>query len=530
MLLYSYLPYDEVEFKKDYFNGGKYIVPDGYFLDSVSTITAEADYDDEESDHPNIQKRKEAAEAELKGLDDGGRQLFIHPETDFRKIQKMCRYESCELYLNDVDYEDAFYQAFLLQNDDPSNQYLKKVMAKSLYAMSIYKTHRKSPPWERDYKDIEGNSQQIYYVFDKMPAKELNVLALKYVWDVHKSNPKDEQINAMAKQLVASLVKENKLKTKDFYTQKDILAADSVAASGAAQEKDPSVKTGESTGSSAVKTSKYDKIKQTEDAKKTETGYWRYAFASDLDDAEFTNLLKENETRKVVKKSSKKTTTDEDEEEEEYIASYDPEKGYSLGLDKIVVVNPLYLKIDETSKSPVKYEASEAARMDLKEKIMACAGKLDLDVEYLEPNLFSGSDVEKFNDLSILNNWLSEKLDHEDKNVDVIPSNNDDLKIVADKYRINDFAWVGIVSFKEKEQNVAGRIFLSLFFPVLTPFVVADAVTPEYSTYFFTLVADAKTGEIKMEFFNATKIKDMDSIQKSNLYFILEQMKNRTSK
>ena len=57
VLLYSYLPFDEVEFDTTFFDDGSYNFPSEFFIDTVSVITAEEDYDDEESTHPNIKKR-----------------------------------------------------------------------------------------------------------------------------------------------------------------------------------------------------------------------------------------------------------------------------------------------------------------------------------------------------------------------------------------------------------------------------------------------------------------------------------------
>jgi hypothetical protein len=51
---------------------------------------------------------------------------IIHPEADFNYVQKICRYQGCEMYLYDIEYEDAIYQAFLLQQEDSSNLYLKR--------------------------------------------------------------------------------------------------------------------------------------------------------------------------------------------------------------------------------------------------------------------------------------------------------------------------------------------------------------------------------------------------------------------
>jgi len=62
------------------------------------------------------------------------------------------------------------------------------------------------------------------------------------------------------------------------------------------------------------------------------------------------------------------------------------------------------------------------------------------------------------------------------------------------------------------------------------PFMLADVLTPDYETVFFTLVADGRTGEFEMQFSNDAKARDIFSIQKSNLYYILQQMKNPPEK
>jgi hypothetical protein len=47
-------------FRRDYFNEGPYVLPGKIFLDTLASITAAEDYDDENSTHPNIKKRKTA--------------------------------------------------------------------------------------------------------------------------------------------------------------------------------------------------------------------------------------------------------------------------------------------------------------------------------------------------------------------------------------------------------------------------------------------------------------------------------------
>ncbi|RKX19147.1 MAG: hypothetical protein DRP35_08180, partial [Candidatus Zixiibacteriota bacterium] len=59
VLLYSYLPFDEVPFDTNYFNDRYFKVPSDFFLKKTKPISAVEDYDDSESTHPNIKTRRE---------------------------------------------------------------------------------------------------------------------------------------------------------------------------------------------------------------------------------------------------------------------------------------------------------------------------------------------------------------------------------------------------------------------------------------------------------------------------------------
>ena len=505
VLLYSYLPFDEVEFSKDYFNEAGYKIPNDYFLDTVSAISAVDDYDDSKSTHPNIKSRRSQMIREVRDLKDDGRKFFIQPEDLFRKIQKICRYEDCLLRLNNCDFEEAFYNAYLLQQEDPNNIFLKKIMTRALYGASLYKNYDHSTDHEVYYKEVEGESQQVYYLFDKMPKKDLNVLALRYAWNTHLADSADETLNKICRQLANELVNEFDLSLDDF---KDAYAL-AVPDTTVKQAKDLNKP------SSGKNISKVDKIKTSETNKNGDLAYWRYAFVDYRKDAGFNQLLGD------ASKMKKEKTPEENLKKKK-------KNEYALGIDRAVIVNPLYLKVDETKRDPIRYVAAEQMKLDLQNKIQSCANALNMQINYLETMSLNDKDVDKFNDLALLNNWISEELDHDD--VPVINSNNEGMEQLVSKYKTDHFAWVGVIAFKEKEKYVAVKLIYSAILLVPFPFVLADVLTPEYETVFFTLVADGKTGEFEMQFSNDAKARDIFSIQKSNLYYILQQMKNPPEK
>ncbi len=520
VLLYAYLPFDELEFNKRFFDDNRFVLPSGYFLDTLSAITAEEDYDDAEHTHPNIKKRRELINTKLETTTNSNseRQLYIQPEAEFDFVQKLCRYDGCELYLNNIEYQDAIYQAYLLMQSDSSNIYLEQVIVQALYGLSMYHNQNIEKPWNRGFMEVEGKSQQVFYLFDKLPDNQLNILALKQAWALHKKQPGNKYYLSVCKQLAHELKDMHDLVLKDFYTaaqaQKDTTTLIEMKSDSTVLSLEKSYEADDKAVRITKKSAKYEMIKKAEKELKVkiESSYWKFAFTAYMDDKDFIALFEQDEQAETADK---------------FITTFKKRRPvYHLGADELVIVNPVYLKIDERTKNPVLYEAAEKARLDLKDKIMACADALNMEIEYLDHNLLDAAEVSKFNDLAQLNAWLDEQLDHADAEVQMLNSNSEDFLQLSNTYKIDHFAWVGIVGFTEKENDWV-KLFYAWVGGIYLPVAIVDVATPDYWTYMFVLVADAKTGEIQMTFYNAVEVKDNASTQKSNLYYILQQIKNK---
>lgn len=506
VLLYSYLPINEIVFPKDYFNEGMYKLPDNAFIDTINQITAVEDYDDAKSTHPNIKKRKSDVLGDIPATSDASRKLNILGEARFNEIQQISRFQGCELYLIDVHYEDALYQAFVLQQDFPDNPYLKRVIAQALYGWTIYKNAGTTPTGHIYFKKVEGESQQVFHLFSKLNAKEFNILALKYAWDVHLAEPDNKQMTKICQHLGKQLRNEHDIDYDNFFTETEVKkfidAMNAKNDSTAVQPVDSVSKTND------TKTSKYDKIKKEKNTIDEKAPYWRFAFASVDHSAEFKALFEEEE--ELVATTSKKKKKSE----------------FNLGLKELVIVDPVYISIDERSNNPVQYEAAEDAKLNLKDKVKASADELNLKVEYLDHTNIDDRDVETFNEMAVLSRWIEEKLTHIDEDIFIETSTNDELQEIAKSLDIDHFAWMGIVSFTESEEYVGAKIFLCLYLP-LAPFLIYDLVTPDRNTFYFALVANAETGKLEMQYFNSSTLNDSNAAQSSNIYYILQQIKGR---
>lgn len=521
VLLYSYLPIDEIAFSRTYFSDQYYVIPSKMYLDTLTAIEAEEDYDDETATHPNIKKRKANVLSRIPEAVDTERIDFLMPVEDFKTVQALARFQGCDLYLNDVEYENALYQAYVLQQMYPENDYLKTVVAQSLYGWAMYKNAGSSPEWHQHYKKIQGESQQVYYFFSKMSSKEMLVLALRHTWERHLAHPENQLFYAMSKDLGYQLAAEQDVAYTDFLTQKEIDKEIK-----AALEKADTTNVASDSSAQTIDTknpntsSKYDKIKGDKGKEKgstptAATAYWKYAFPKYLNDPKFTALI-----------DAPDEDDEEDEDDDEKNPLYTVKRHrieYHLGLKEVVVVDPVFISVDERSDNPVEYIAAEEARVLLRDNIKQYANKLGMQVTYLDHSNLNDRDVEDFNDMAILSRWIHESLAHLDEEVTMQNSSNAELQALAQKYGVDHFAWMGIVSFTERETRVGLKIAMCIYIPI-APFLIYDLVTPDKSTFFFSLVANAETGAFEMQYFSLNDLSNSKSVQSSNMYFMLEQM------
>ncbi len=518
VLLYSYLPIDEIQFSRNYFSDAYYVIPDKMFLDTLTAIEAEEDYDDENATHPNIKKRKANVLSKIPEIVDQGRADFLLPVEDFKMVQSLARFQGCDLYLNDVEYENALYQAYVLQQQYPDNDYLKTVVAQALYGWAMYKNAGSTPEWHLHFKKIQGESQQVYYLFNKLSSKEMLILALRHTWERHLAHPENQSFLAMSQDLGYQLAAKQEIAYTDFLTQKEIdkeIKAASEKADTLNVSTDSTMQNADTKNPNS--SSKYDKIKGDKGKEKTSTptvanAYWKYAFPNYLNDPKFTGLIYAPE--------------EEDEEDAEKNPLYTVKRHrieYHLGLEEVVVVDPVFISVDERSDNPVEYIAAEEARVSLRDNIKKYGDELGMKVTYLDHSNLDDKDVDDFNDMAILSRWIHESLAHLDEEVPMQNSSNAELQALAKKYGVEHFAWMGIVSFTERESRVGLKIFMCLYVPI-APFLIYDLVTPDKSTFFFSLVANAETGEFEMQYFSMNDLSNSKSVQSSNMYFMLEQM------
>jgi beta-barrel assembly-enhancing protease len=512
VLKYAYLPFDDEAFDYSIFQNSQYLIPTEYKLEKIKPIAGEKDdKDDSESSHPNIAKRKEALNKALSGVSDAGKLEYVVSKERFQLTQKIARFELPQLYLKSEEYSKAIYTTYLLLKKFPNSTYLKKCMAKGLYYQAKYKNDE-NYSYTSNYSDVEGESQQVYYLMDKIKDAEMAVLAMRYAWQLFAKMPKDSELKTITDDL-ATILAAKKNALKDFYNLSDI-KVDTTKKAVVAQSEN------------AEKT-KLDKIRSQNktDGKEENNEYWRYGFAEFKDSKDFVKSMEEGV--KVNKENEETAEYYKTRKGQKAWASYQRNReknGVQLGIDKIVVINPSYKRIDVRKEIETDYIGTENGQVNYQKIINEIAPKSSLKVEVLDIANLNDKQVNQLNDIRFLNDWFSEQVDK--YNLSLTPGSQQAIvDSIAKKHGTDYFLWTGVVSAHENNNAAWAYVGLSVLYPPFLIYTLPYALQPNYEMLYYAILYDVKTGKREVINYEYFKNRDSDSMIKAHLYDTFTQIK-----
>jgi len=509
VLKYAHLPYDLVPFEKEYFESAYFKFPEEYFLAEKDLTPINTDeVDDSESTHPNAELRKEDVLSKLAKKKVTSTRSYLVGKAEFLTARQLCRHEISRMYLNNAQYERAIYNSYLQLHDNPKDVFSKKVIGYSLYALSMYNNESEFSQVHGDYSEKEGDWQQLYYFMDKLTAKEMNVLALNYNWTLSQEFVEDVKISSMCDSLLKELAFEHDLEPKDFFSE-------------LSKPEEQKVVKKKTSGSG-----KLSKIKKMEEVQKTQavedvtdTEFWRLGL--------FDLLKNEDEVAKfeAYSKESKievKQISYKERKKKRKLAARTKKRansrGYSLGIDKIVMLQPQYEKIDERNNKGVKLKATENAQLRLNEMIVNSAKASNLQVDLLDDMAFNSTAVDEYNDLIYLNGWLREKAFHKGNDVDLIPFEKEYLEDIRKRHGTDYFCWTGFSGVHKRKTGRWGAVGASIIYPPALLFTIPYALVPRYNTEYYLIVFDLKNEEPVWVKIGTVNKRDSDAVVQSLVY------------
>ena len=342
-------------------------------------------------------------------------------------------------------------------------------------------------------------------------------LALHYTWKVHQQFPKDEFITMLCDRLFDDLVTKSKKTLSDYFRKpKEEVKAD---IDNLNKQSDTLAK------------GKYDKIKKSKAKQEfKDDNYIKYAFVDLFKDPDFLGMFsdkidKQYEQGKIqLTEREKRLNYKKEKKEEKRVRRY----GEALGIDTVLLIDPFYFVLDERKKENMNFFDSENKLLDFTDKLFQNAKKAGLTIEVLNPKSFKIGDVERFNDLGRINEWIVERFNHD--NSTILPFETSNSKEILTKFNTKHIAWTGIISVRKKKTDLALYILASIFMPLYLPYTIPMMILPSYDTYYYYILFNSETGKSELQVTLEAKSKDRSDFLNSWIYYTMFQIKNPRNK
>ncbi len=494
VLLYSHLPFDELPFSKTFFNRDNYTLPSDYLtLSSIAEISDNSDIDDTYSTHPNIKSRIESIEK----LEENSSGITRYLEDSlFTYINTKARFENQYLNLISKNFFRVVYESYLLKLTYPKNRYLDACIAKGLYGLSKFKTFpliASGNSWE---KQIEGNTESIKTMYNKMSEEELATMAIKFLYALN-----EPSLNPYIEDLVTDMVI-----TQDFdYTTFEVQNKPKVTEKSVKKKEE---KFKELTDQEFAKLSKVDKIlykKKLEKLKKNKeesenktsknNTYYLTALFTELQDTSLVGMFE----RALEKKKKEEDFTDfwnglNNRERHRYTKKQmrNNLKESKVNATNIVFVEPFYYSVDDRKNTKFKIEESIKKKDRLAKettKILAQYNKNVLNLSYSKKETLS---TEKLNQDYAIKEWMNEK--EENGQSQILPFSKQKVDTLFERYGYEYILQTGVYTARIKSDWTMALAGI-LLYPTL-PLTIAYAMTPKYVTYKYATLYDTNGKEV----------------------------------
>lgn len=518
VLKYAYLPFDDITFDKTFLENQYMKFPEGYVIKDTKPIdTKDIEDDDDRSTHPSVPERRNYTEKAIAKADNAGKSTYLVGENDFSKVREMARFELCRLYTLHRRYEAGIYTAYMLLKKYPNNLYLKKNVAYCLAGLSEYSNQDEFSEVHTKAEKVEGKGQAVFELLHKLDSVkgDVNIVALSYTLKLRKEYPNDKEVEELYRRLIKSLNDDAERKYASFSETPYIAAAPS----NAITDEKPTVDT---TASNELNQSKYEKLRKQETETKI-TGklhFTDYALIEYMEDGKLRRDF-EKADKEVEKKNDVKL------EESRGRRRRGQDRVFALGIDKVVVVDPYFARVDARKKEKFKYLESESGQVDFAERLKLNAKKAKVELEVLNTKNLVESETEKMNEISILDEYISERLDHED-DIKMPYAERERIKEIAAKYNTKYFMWTGAISATEKNaRRRAGLIVLSVLVPPSLLFTLPRIINAGHYTVYFSLLYNVETDELTYATYREIQNRTKGYILNSHLYDSFNQIKSK---
>lgn len=216
VLQYSYLPFDEIEFKRAFVESEYYTFPDKYFISAVTPIRSREDYVDTLLTHPNLAKRREWIANQVERKSDENRARFIQSEELFYKLRHQARCETINIDLTFHQYDAALYNTYVLLDENPNDPFLCQAWVAGIYGFAMHKLEGNGNDYISKSDLVEGEQQRLTHFLSKISRDECALLALRFAWKYAKIFPENSYFKQVAGEIIEVLSEKGKMKYQNY--------------------------------------------------------------------------------------------------------------------------------------------------------------------------------------------------------------------------------------------------------------------------------------------------------------------------
>lgn len=528
VLLYSYLPFEEMKLDKTYFNTGEMYVPEMYFDFKRNEISAKFKYNDYLMSHPNLAKRKEQVTGQVEKFKDWEKQILYEDSLQFFYIRDIARFE----YVLNKVYADepveALYAIYILEKKYPESTFLKNVKSQAwldVMKLTVKKETTSYSPYSYSLKRkkqryYEGQISILNQFITVLPKTGKLVMGLRIIYDAYQSDTTNVIAKKCYETAIHLLVKSDDFEIEKFSSRNFTETL--------AYLKNLKQDTLSKSKLHAVEWDKYAVIENqskgvTEDFGIDSTKFYMYGIADIIRDSNFVKKLKHSTLKKGILDKDKddfNLMTDAEQEDVEYF-KYDNET--HLKMDSMLVFQPA---VFETARAEIDVFKTFRTRDLVFREIYSNAEDLNIHVKKLSLNQLETLSADDWNDYSLLQRSLTRAItDHEN---DYFVLDVPELNAINAKFKTGKLLFLEYHHMYSPDLNFGNVALFTVLLPVGLVYFPIAILSGHYSDWQF-YVLDLKTGELALDrsyYVNEPASKHSIGSRLNGMFHQLKQAKN----
>lgn len=466
VLMYSYLPFDEIEMPYSYFNTDYFYAPEIYFPTKKYEIKAEEDYDDAQSSHPNVKRRKDTVNIALSNFENWGEASYVVDKTRFLDVRNIARFESVRSDVLEGNYANALYSIFLLEKDYPSSIYLSKMKAHSWLGLTNFKDNNRISNAIQSTSQLEGESATIHFFLKKLTRPAMTTLALRQIYDIKQLYPEDQEISLLYTKMLSNLAWKESFKPKDYSSKTFHQAAnDFIAKQDSANLEVVEVNEEEP----IKKQTKYDRIKKKKDPNTVEsfdtTKYYLYGISDIISNDAFITSYKVEEEKFKNAEAEEDAIGQLSYREQAKIRQQKESNSSKLGVNEIIVVEPTVISYNRYGVNNVK---SDELETDLEEAIGYASEMIGTSTYNINKREMEAGGTDAFNERNTIMTLLQQIIVADDNDEGVLPVDYLLLQDVKNHYGTDNILFT-LVEHQYQPRMSPGGVVGMIFLPPVLP-------------------------------------------------------------